>query len=115
MVYLEASLPPERLGLLAAGMAIQSEMHPREPHWYLPWMGVVPEAQGMELGSALLRIGLSRADADGLPAYLEATSRRNAALYARHGFKAIGVVEAPGYPQIIAMWRPARRPGGRQS
>ena len=58
---------------------------------------------------ALLATGLARVDADGLPAYLEATNWRNAALYARHGFEVMGVVEAPGYPEIIAMWRPARR------
>jgi hypothetical protein len=35
-------------------------------------------------------------------------SRRNAAFYARYGFEVMGVVEAPGYPEIVAMWRPAR-------
>ena len=44
-----------------------------------------------------------------VPAYLEATDRRNAALYVRHGFQVTGIVLAPGYPQIITMWRPARR------
>jgi ribosomal protein S18 acetylase RimI-like enzyme len=109
MAHLEASVPAERLDRLAAGMEVQGSMHPHDPHWYLPWIGVKPEAQGMGLGSALLVTGLARADADGLPAYLEATSRRNAALYARHGFEETGIVEAEGYPEIIAMWRPAGR------
>jgi uncharacterized protein YjiS (DUF1127 family) len=68
---------------------------------------VRPEAQGRGAGSALLARGLARADAEGLPAYLEATSRRNAALYARHGFEVQAIVEAEGYPEIILMWRPA--------
>ena len=79
--YLEATIPPERLGPLAAGMEAQGRFHPEAPHWYLPWIGVRPEAQGRGIGAALLAHGLARADSDGVPAYLEATSRRNAALY----------------------------------
>ena len=108
MSVLAASIPPDRFDALAAGMELQAGMHPHAPHWYLPWIGVRPEAQGMGLGAQLLSLGLARADAEGMPAYLEATNRRNAALYARHGFEPIGVVEAPGYPEIIPMWRPAR-------
>jgi ribosomal protein S18 acetylase RimI-like enzyme len=108
MAHLEASVPADRLGALAGGMKLQGSLHPEEPHWYLPWIGVRPEAQGRGLGSALLDLGLARADAEGLPAYLEATSRRNAALYARHGFEVQAIVEAEDYPEIILMWRPAR-------
>jgi GNAT superfamily N-acetyltransferase len=103
--FLEASIPPARLGPIAAGMAIQSRLHPAEPHWYLPWIGVRPEVQGCGFGTRLLRRGLARADAEGMPCYLEATSRRNVMLYARHGFEVIGVVRSPGYPEIIALWR----------
>ena len=71
-------------------MEMQATLHPTEPHWYLPWMGVVPEAQGMGIGGALLHEGLARADADRLPVYLEATTRRSAAFYARHGFETTG-------------------------
>jgi GNAT superfamily N-acetyltransferase len=106
--HLEATIPPARLAPLAAGMEAQGALHPAAPHWYLPWIGVRPEAAGQGIGSALLRRGLARADAEGMPAYLEATNRRNAALYARHGFLPIAVVEAPGYPEIIAMWRPGK-------
>jgi ribosomal protein S18 acetylase RimI-like enzyme len=106
--WLEATIPADRLESLAAGMEIQGGFHPSEPHWYVPWVGIRPEAQGRGIGAALLLRGLARADGDGLPAYLEATNRRNAALYARHGFEALGVVDAPGYPEIIPMWRPAR-------
>ena len=108
MAHLELSIPAECLEPLAAGMELQGTFHPHEPHWYLPWLGVRAEAQGQGVGSRLLARGLGRADADGLPVYLEATSPRNAALYARHGFEVVGVVEAPGYPEIIPMWRPAQ-------
>lgn len=107
--FLEATLPSERLAQFAAGFELQAGLHPLEPHWYLPWIGVRPEAQGMGLGAWLLRRGLARADAEGMPAYLEATNRRNAALYARQGFEVIGTVRAEAYPEIIAMWRPGRR------
>jgi GNAT superfamily N-acetyltransferase len=100
-------MPPARLATLGTGMEMQNAMHPRQPHWYLPWMGVRRDAQGNGVGSALLAKGLARVDADGLPVYLEATNWRNAAFYARSGFEVMGVVEAPGYPEIVAMWRPA--------
>jgi ribosomal protein S18 acetylase RimI-like enzyme len=114
MAQLEASIAPGRLGALSAGMMLQGSLHPEEPHWYLPWIGVRPEAQGKGVGSALLARGLARADADGLPAYLEATSRRNAALYARYGFEVRAIVEAEAYPEIILMWRPAGGGAGQE-
>ena len=67
------------------------QRHPRrEPHLYLSCMGVVGGRQGAGLGSAMLRHRLERADADGLAAYLEASSPRSRALYLRHGFEDLG-------------------------
>jgi ribosomal protein S18 acetylase RimI-like enzyme len=109
MWHMEATMPAERLETLAPGMEIQGGFHPHEPHWYLPWIGVVPDARGQGLGAMLLARGLARADADGVGTYLEATNRRNMALYARHGFEVTGVVQSPGYPEVIAMWRPPAR------
>ena len=51
---------------------------------------------------------LARADADRLPVYTEATTRRAAAFYARHGFETTATIDLPGYPEIVTMWRPAR-------
>jgi GNAT superfamily N-acetyltransferase len=106
--HLQTSVPPERFSQLAAGMEFQGSLHPHEPHWYLPWIGMVPQARCTGVSGALLRSGLERADAEGMPAYLEATNRRNAVLYQRFGFEVAGVVNVSGYPEIIAMWRPAR-------
>ncbi len=106
--HLARSLPPARLARLDAGLAMRSRLQPSEPHWYLPWLGVVPEAQGMGVGSALLRDGLARVDADRRPAYLEATTRRSAAFFARHGFEETAVLDVAGHPAVIAMARPAR-------
>lgn len=108
MAYLEATLPEDRKDALFAGLEVQAALHPHEAHWYLPFIGVRAAARGRGIGAALLAYGLARADRDGLPAYLEATSRRSVPLYRRFGFETIGIVESPGYPEIFAMWRPAR-------
>lgn len=80
--------------------------HLREPHIYVPYIGVAPEAQGAGLGTRLLRTTLERADADGLPTYLEATSEQNAALYARLGFEHLGAFTVLGSPPMWPMRRP---------
>jgi ribosomal protein S18 acetylase RimI-like enzyme len=56
-------------------------------HLYLSTLGVEPSRQGQGLGSALIRPMLERADADGLPCYLETFQPRNVPLYQKHGFK----------------------------
>lgn len=108
MAYLEATLPPDRRGSILAGLESQGALHPHEPLWYLPFIGVLAEGRSRGIGGALLAHGLARADRDGVPAYLEATSRRSARLYLRFGFEPIGIVESPDYPEIVAMRRPAR-------
>jgi ribosomal protein S18 acetylase RimI-like enzyme len=86
-----------------------SRVHPTEPHWYLPMIGVEPARQGAGLGSELMREALARVDQDGLPAYLESTNPRNIPFYQRFGFRSLGAIRMPGVPVITSMWRPARR------
>jgi GNAT superfamily N-acetyltransferase len=81
--------------------------HLREPHVYVPYIGVAPEAQGAGIGTRLLERTLERADADGLPTYLEATSEQNAALYARLGFEHLGAFTVLGSPPMWPMRRPS--------
>lgn len=85
--------------------AILDDHHPHEPHYYLPIIGTRPEHQGRGIGSALLAPVLERCDREQLPAYLEATSDRNQALYARHGFQVTGEILLPDGPTAWAMWR----------
>jgi ribosomal protein S18 acetylase RimI-like enzyme len=91
---------------LLALAALLNERHPDEPHSYLPFLGVAPEARGTGVGSALLEHGLHHSDTEGVGACLEATSWRNRALYERHGFAAQALpIHLPQGPQIYPMWR----------
>ena len=101
-----------RTTLLLRGLTRLEHQHPRQPHWYLPLMGVAAAHQGQGIGSALLDAVLERCDEDGLPAYLEATCERNRELYRRHGFTVRGEVDLPGGPPLWPMWREPR-PAGR--
>ncbi len=92
----------------AVGDAIAA-FHPKDPHWYLPLIGVDPGRQGRGLGSALLKAGLALCDAAGLPAYLESSNIKNVPLYERFGFEVLGVVQPGDFPGLWPMLRPARR------
>lgn len=92
------------LPTFAAQTARYERHRPRRPHWYLEEIAVGPDARGLGVGSALLRHGLARVDAAGLPAYLEATSEASRRLYERFGFVAAGEVPVAG-PRPWAMLR----------
>lgn len=84
--------------------------HPHMPHYYLAFVGVEPEWRGRGIGSALLRPVLERCDRERMPAYLEASSARNRALYERHGFEVVEEVRLPaGGPPMWLMWRESQR------
>jgi GNAT superfamily N-acetyltransferase len=100
-----------RLPRAMALLTLIERRHIREPHYYIPYIGVAPEAQGHGLGTALLRPTLDRCDREGLPAYLEATSERNAALYERLGFRHRGELRLASSPPLWPMLRPARAAG----
>ena len=82
--------------------------HPREPHWYLPLIGVDPAHQGKGYGDALMANALERCDRDRAPAYLESTNPRNISLYRRHGFEPIGTIQAGSSPLLVPMLRRPR-------
>lgn len=100
------NLGVDSVRLLRALTFIESKHPHQPPHWYLPVIGVTPAWQGRGYGAALLRPALERCDAERLPAYLEASTPRNLALYRRHGFE---VVEECRYakdgPPLWRMWR----------
>jgi GNAT superfamily N-acetyltransferase len=80
--------------------------HLSDPHYYFAHIGVTPQAQGKGLGSTLMRPTLDRCDHKGLPAYLEASSERSAALYERLGFQITRELRAAGSPPLRLMVRP---------
>jgi GNAT superfamily N-acetyltransferase len=82
--------------------------HPSGPHWYLPFIGVVPGYQGHGIGTALLEASLVQCDREGLPAYLESTNPRNVPLYERFGFRVSGEIQAGDCPALMPMIRPRR-------
>jgi ribosomal protein S18 acetylase RimI-like enzyme len=88
--------------------------HPREPHYYLAFIGVDPDWQGRGLGGAVLAPVLERCDSEGMPAFLEASTPRNRALYERHGFTVTEEFKlGRGAPPQWRMWRePRPAPGG---
>lgn len=101
------SVATERHEQVFAFLEQMGLQHLREPHWYLPFIGIDPAYQRRGLGSVLLARGLVRCDRDGLPAYLEASTPANRRLYERHGFEATGEIQAGSSPP---MWPMVRRP-----
>ncbi len=99
-----------RLFHATALITLMERRHVREPHYYIPYVGVTPPSQGRGLGTALLTPTLDRCDTEGLPAYLEATSERNAALYERLGFVTTSELQLGSSPPLWLMLRPPSRP-----
>lgn len=89
------------------GAALE-KVHPREPHWYLGYLGTDPHHQGSGVGGSLIRKITERCDDEGLPAYLESSKESNLAFYARHGFQARDPLTPGGSPRIWPMWREPR-------
>jgi ribosomal protein S18 acetylase RimI-like enzyme len=75
-----------RLPNIVSALVKLEARHPREPHYYLPFIGVDPAWQGRGLGGALLAPILARCNEERMPAFLEASTPRNRALYERNGF-----------------------------
>jgi GNAT superfamily N-acetyltransferase len=80
--------------------------HPTQGHHYLAFAAVVPHMQGRGIGTALITHRLQELDTVGLPSYLEATNRRNLALYVHLGFQPAGTpITLPDGPKLYPMWR----------
>ena len=95
-----------RAARLGAAMEWRHMRHAREPHYYVRDIGVHPEMQGRGLGSALMRPTLERCDRERLPAYIEASSERSAALYERLGFQLVSELRVGGSPPLRLMPSP---------
>lgn len=101
------------LARFGAFMEAASEAHERlmpQPHWYLMILGVDPSFQGQGVGGALIAPTLSRADADGLPCYLETSKERNLIFYRKHGFEVRGEAKIVDGGDSVHVWMMVREP-----
>jgi len=99
---------PEHVDDLLVTSERMEQSHPDPPHWYLPLIGVEPNAQGRGVGGALMRHVVARCDDEGALAYLESSNPRNITLYERHGFEVMGTIQVGPGPIIAAMLRTPR-------
>ncbi|MGW0751388.1 GNAT family N-acetyltransferase [Streptomyces sp. NPDC002587] len=103
----------DRAPLFRDAVVAAAEHAPTEPHWYLAVIGADPAARGQGHGAALLRSGLAKADAAGLPVYLESSKPSNLPFYEHFGFAVREEVRLPGGgPVLWAMRREPRPPAG---
>jgi len=77
-------------------------------HWYLFLLGVDPPRQGQGVGSALIQPVLRKADASGLPCYLETDKPEDVTFYEKHGFAVVVKEQFPNGPSFWTMQRPPR-------
>mgnify|MGYP001764885618 CR=1 FL=1 len=79
---------------------------PKGDFWYLHFVGVRPEYQGKGWGGRIIREGLTRADAEGMPSWLETATPENVPLYQRLGFAIRCEWDVPkGGPHFWGMMR----------
>ncbi len=61
--------------------------HPKEPFFYLWFIGVLPGEQGRGIGSSLIEEVLHKYDEETRPFYLETSVLKNLPWYKKYGFK----------------------------
>ena len=93
----------ERFAILGPIMAANT---PPEEHWYLQMLATHPDWQRQGLGAELMHAQFERADAEGLPCYLETETVENVAYYRRHGFEVRSEWDVPTGPHMWGMLRP---------
>jgi GNAT superfamily N-acetyltransferase len=117
MLRLGLARMPFRLGLsgskafmqaLSATEPFHKTVH--RPHWYLVAVGTRADRRGQGLGSALVEAGIYRADAAGVPCYLETGTQSNIDFYAKRGFEVIGQTDFDGHTLTSMVRRPVSRP-----
>jgi GNAT superfamily N-acetyltransferase len=69
---------------------------PDEPFWYLDHIAVAADRRGSGFGAALIQHGLTFADRDGVPAFLETGRPGNVGYYERRGFRTVTDADVPG-------------------
>jgi len=74
---------------------IRKRYVPRD-HWFLEFIGVIPEFQGRGYASILLASMLAMINEQHLPCYLDTELEKNVTLYQHFGFRVVEDTEIPG-------------------
>ncbi len=78
---------------------------PKERHWHLGPVAVMPGLQGLGIGGHMLDVFCGRLDDTGTLAYLETDTPENVTFYHRHGFETVGEIDVLG----VHTWFMSRR------
>jgi ribosomal protein S18 acetylase RimI-like enzyme len=92
------------LGRWLEWLSYAEKKHPKQPHYYLEYIGVEPALQRKGLGSEILKCLTEKADTAQVGCYLESTNIINVPLYQRFGFR----IAEEGHiisVQFYLMWR----------
>ena len=101
------------LGKIFGGQGFRNMLHfrkiwashdPKEPHWHVDPVCVLPDKQGQGIGSKLMAFCCERVDKDKMLAYLETDQEQNERLYERFGFKTLESENIFGIKNHF-MWR----------
>jgi GNAT superfamily N-acetyltransferase len=79
-----------RLLAMTGELDAQHQRLTNGPHLRLDFLGVDPARQGSGVGSALIEHGHRRADAAGIPCYLDTFTEENVRFYERRGYALAG-------------------------
>jgi predicted N-acetyltransferase YhbS len=85
---------------------ISGPLTPKQPYWYLGILATHPDWQRQGLARDVLRPVGARADAEGMPMYLETATLSDVAYYTRLGFTVLHEIDLPDDgPHAWLMWR----------
>jgi GNAT superfamily N-acetyltransferase len=103
------ALDRRAIDAVLAGFEGLQAHHPREPHWYLMFIGVNPHLQRGGLGRLLLTPTHQRADRAGTKCYLETPFPETRAFYGKLGYRVVREMRAFG--DAPPLWTMLREPG----
>lgn len=100
VAQLANSVYPDHLDNIWAFFEEFDKYVPKEPHWYLPMIGVDPRFIGQGIGTKLLNHCLNIIDEKSGVAFLGSSNPRNIPIYERFGFEVMGKIDVG--PGVIA-------------
>lgn len=87
------------------------KMRPKEPHWYLFFLGVTPAFHGQGIGNAFVKHVCRMADSEGVACYLETSVEAQIDFYGEHDFELTEskTLDSLGGMVVSGMLRKAKR------